>query len=129
MVGSDQERTVAWDAVGPGYFEAFDEFGQYFVCSVVKTATAKDRIEVRHIARDLPSGWPAQPFERGPSPAYMPESKCLDELRGVDARKCVDLRLKRSVGKQRIDYDGLICTSSKQVTESALVHSPGRPAA
>jgi len=71
----------------------------------------------------------AQAFEYGPSPAYMSESKSLDELRGVDARKCVDLRLKRCVGLQLGNYDGLICTSSKQVTESAFVHSPGRPAA
>jgi hypothetical protein len=129
MVGGDQEWPVAWDSVGTGHLEAFDELGQYFVRSVVQTSITKNRVELRHVARDLPSGRSAQAFEYGPSPAYMSESKCLDELRSVDARKCVDLRLKRCLGLQLSNYDGVICTSSKQVTESAFVHSPGRPAA
>jgi|SRR5438876_8028939 len=101
MVGGDQEWTVAWDAVGTGYLEAFDELGQYFVRSVVQASITKDRVDLRHVARDLSSGWSTQSFERAPSPPHTSESKCLDELRGIDARKCVDLRLKRSVGKQR----------------------------
>src|SRR5712691_7831686 len=129
MVGGDQQWTVAWDSVGTGYLEAFDELDQYFLRSVVQASITRNGVELRHVARDLPGRRSGQPLKHGPSPAYMSESKCLDELRGVDARKCVDLRLKWSVGLQLGNYDGLICTSSKQVTESAFVHSPGRPAA
>src|SRR5438067_3844057 len=110
MVGGDQEWPVGWDAVGTSYLEAFDELGQYFVRSVVQASIAQNRVELRHVGRDLASGRSAQAFEYGPSPAYMSESKCLDEFRGVNACKCVDLRLKRCVGLQLSNYDGVICT-------------------
>jgi hypothetical protein len=67
MVGGDQEWTVAWDSFRTGHVETFEEFGQYFVRSVVQASIAKNRVELRHIARDLSSGRSTQSFERAPS--------------------------------------------------------------